>query len=174
MESPPEDTSDARLAALARRGEESAFTELFRRHYDPVRAFAARMLLDVGEGEEVAQEAFVRAARGMASLRDDASFRSWLFQIAANLCRDAIRRRTAHRGKLEELAREQTARGRETTRDIEAALAALGERERAAVVLVYYEGLNHAEAARALGCSEVTVSWRIHRAKKRLQKLLRP
>ena len=52
------------------------------------------------------------------------------------------------------------------------ALAVLAEDMRHAVVLVYYEGMNHAEAAGILGCAETTVSWRIFRAKRQLKRLL--
>ena len=54
------------------------------------------------------------------------------------------------------------------------ALSGLPPEMREAVALVYYEGLNHAEAARVLGCAESTVSWRIFRAKHKLKKALRP
>jgi RNA polymerase sigma-70 factor (ECF subfamily) len=77
---------------------------------------------------------------------------------------------------LEDQATEQTlAEGEarpEGVSEVGDALASLPASLREAVVLVYFEGLNHAEAARVLGCAETTVSWRLFRAKRQLKALL--
>ncbi len=57
---------------------------------------------------------------------------------------------------------------------VQSALNRLPSKQRAAVVLTVYEGLNHAEAAQVLGCSETTVSWRVFVARNKLRQLLRP
>ena len=59
------------------------------------------------------------------------------------------------------------------TEAVQEALMGLHPKQRAAVVLTVYEGLNHAEAAKVLGCSETTVSWRIFAARKKLKRSLR-
>ncbi|HEV2693613.1 MAG TPA: RNA polymerase sigma factor, partial [Verrucomicrobiae bacterium] len=56
--------------------------------------------------------------------------------------------------------------------EIQAALLKLPAKQRAAIVLTIHDGLNHAEAAQILGCSETTVSWRVFTAKRKLKKLL--
>jgi RNA polymerase sigma-70 factor (ECF subfamily) len=55
---------------------------------------------------------------------------------------------------------------------VQEALMSLHPKQRAAVVLTTYDGLTHAEAARALGCSETTVSWRVFAARRKLKRLL--
>ena len=55
---------------------------------------------------------------------------------------------------------------------VQAALLKLPAKQRAAVVLTVYDGLNHAEAAQILGCSETTVSWRVFAAKRKLKRWL--
>jgi RNA polymerase sigma-70 factor (ECF subfamily) len=56
---------------------------------------------------------------------------------------------------------------------VQTALSLLPAKQRAAIVLTVYEEMNHAEAARVLGCSETTVSWRVFMARKKLKQLLR-
>jgi RNA polymerase sigma-70 factor (ECF subfamily) len=159
------------------RGEEQAFTELFHQHYAPVRGLAARLLLDLSAAEDVAQETFVRAARSLAEVHDPTGFRSWLFRIAANLCRDRLRQQGRRRLREEEFVRlttaaEQTSED-QTLRVVES-LAGLPPEQREAIVLVFYENLSHAEAARIAGCATSTLSWRIMLAKRKLKTLLTP
>ncbi|GAB4180928.1 MAG: hypothetical protein Fur0032_21980 [Terrimicrobiaceae bacterium] len=97
-----------------------------------------------------------------------------MFRIAANLCKDALRSRASERRKreaVEEGGGRAEGGGGSGMPDVEAALAALPNAERAAVLLVYYHGMGHAEAALSLGCAESTVSWRIFQVKRKLKKL---
>ena len=75
------------------------------------------------------------------------------------------------REMAEQMASANTARPADAAA-VGEALARLPLDQRETVVLVYFEGLNHAEAARALGCAETTVSWRLFRAKRQLKTLL--
>lgn len=173
---------DAVLLRDAARGDAAAFAELFRRHYPAIHAFAYRLSLCRADAEDIAQETFVQAARSLATFRGDASFRNWLYSIAANRSHDRHRQRARHARLSEQLTTlaatdggtldsESAASGAHAT--VREALAALSPDQRAAVTLVYYEGLNHADAASVLGCAESTVSWRLFRAKHQLKKALR-
>ncbi len=181
---------DPTLLGLLARGDASAFTTLFERHYPAIHAFAYRLSLCPAEADDIAQETFVQAARALATFRGDSSFKNWLYSIATNKSRDRFRQR-ARRARLGEqlstlgagddppaslataaahASDSAATRAHAAVRD---ALADLSPELREAVALVYYEGLNHAEAARVLGCAESTVSWRIFRAKHKLKKALR-
>jgi RNA polymerase sigma-70 factor (ECF subfamily) len=170
------------LVARAAQGDRPAFTLLFERHYPAIHAFAYRLSLCSAEADDIAQETFVQAARSLAGFRGEASFKNWLYTIATNKSRDRFRQR-ARRARLgEELSTLADAHAADAGDDssssahaaVRDALTGLVPELREAVALVYYEGLNHAEAARVLGCAESTVSWRIFRAKHKLKKALRP
>ena len=174
MHSPGAVADDSAIISAARQGEAEAFAQLFDRYHSMIHAFAFRLCGHAADADDIAQEAFIKAGRGMQAFRGG-DFRSWLYRIAANCARD-FHRDAARRARLEEQsAEEMRAAGEERRGDAAAvadALASLSADHRETVVLVYYEGLNHAEAARVLGCAETTVSWRLFRAKRELKTLL--
>jgi len=175
MEAPSHDTDDSTLVESAADGDTGAFAELFNRYYTMIHAFAYRLTLSGADAEDIAQETFIKAARALATFRREASFKNWLYRIAVNATED-FRRQKAKRSRV---AGELEAASREIERSpdharLTDALTALAEDLRQAIVLVYYEGMNHAEAARILGCAETTVSWRVFQAKRRLRKALEP
>lgn len=167
--------TDEELVRSALAGQESAFNTLFERHYEAVRGLAIRILLDLTVAEDIAQETFVRAARSLGSLSDPAGLRSWLFRVAVNLCRDHQRsaaRRIAREQNYAELCQPECKREHPLAPRIATALAKLPPAHREAIVLVFYENLPHAEAARVAGCAVSTLSWRVMLAKRTLKKLL--
>lgn len=169
------DEDDGHLCEKARDGCEQAFGVLFRRHYGALHAFVYRLCLDAAGAEDIVQDAFIKAARSLHGFRGEASFRNWLYRIAMNTTRDWQRTAIRQRQAAEEMALEAGEASAERKADfapVHEALAALADEMRHAVVLVYYEGLNHAQAAGILGCAETTVSWRIFRAKRQLKNLL--
>lgn len=169
------DEDDATLCEKACAGCESAFTELFHRHYQAVHTFVFRLCLDITGAEDITQEVFIKTARALPSFRREALFKSWLYRIAVNTARDYIRRKIGEKQAAAELAAVVRENASERAADMEPvrmALASLPEEMRHAVVLIYYEGMNHAQAACILGCAETTVSWRIFRAKRKLKTLL--
>ncbi|AHF91131.1 RNA polymerase subunit sigma-24 [Opitutaceae bacterium TAV5] len=187
MNLPPEtEIADARLITKAAQGSGDAFSELFNRYYPVIHAFAWRLTLCPAEAADIAQDTFIHAARSLGGFRREASFKNWLHTIAVNKSRDRYRQRLRRERLSSELATLQAgadadvggigfsgdgaASRHAAVRD---ALAALSDELREAVALVYYENLNHAEAARILGCAESTVSWRIFRAKQKLKRRLR-
>ncbi len=174
-------SDEADLAVRAACGCSDAFTELFNRHYAAIHAFAWRLTFCPAEAADIAQDTFIQAARSLPAFRRDSSFKSWLYAIAANKSRDRQRQRVRQVRLSTEFAAfadTSAAMPADASRSVEKhaaihdALAALPPDLRAAVVLVYYENMNHAEAARVLDCAESTVSWRIFRAKRQLKKTL--
>lgn len=151
---------DAALIERIGRGDEAA-TRLFVAAKLPrVAGLATRMLHDRAEAEDVAQEAFVRAWRQAPRWRPGrARFDTWLHTVTLNLCRDRLRRR---RGSSDEGLPERADPGpdaeaqlMETERgtQVAAAIAALPERQREAILLVHYQDLSGVEAAAALDVS---------------------
>ena len=91
--------SDEELMLSYRDGDEYAFETLYRRYEKPLLNFIYRMIMDADDAEELCQEAFFRVARGRKKYQATARFKTWLFQIALNLCRDRLRR-MKHRWRL--------------------------------------------------------------------------
>jgi RNA polymerase sigma-70 factor (ECF subfamily) len=129
------------------------------------------------DADDLAQETFICAFERIGSFRGDAQFSSWLYRIAINRClnwrKEKERRDRLHRDWSNEDIGETSSGQIGRAELIQDALLRLPEKQRAAVILTTYEGLNHAEAAKALGCSEPTVSWRVFAARRKLKRLLK-
>jgi RNA polymerase sigma-70 factor (ECF subfamily) len=160
-------------AAIA--GDPAAFAELFRKFHPMIYAFAYRLSLDSADAQDIAQETFVKAARAIAGYTPEGPFQNWLYRICANTARD-WHRQAARRGlTMNHVQSRAELTEAERTPDFDearSALALLSPNLRAAVVLVYFDEMSHAEAASVLGCAETTVSWRIFQAKRKLKKVL--
>ena len=172
-----EDVPEDQLIRNAQSGDAQSFEILFDRYYDMIHAFAYRVCLVDTESEDLAQETFIRAARGLSAYRGTASFKNWLFRIAHHVVIDWHRQRARQRDKEAAFQAElQTQTGLRTPDhdEVHGAMLELSPELREAVALVYFENMNHREAAAAMGCAETTISWRIFRAKLALRKLLGP
>ena len=164
---------DTNLVDSAVNGDASAFTQLFHRYYGMIYAFTYRLSLCETDAQDITQETFIKAARSINCFRHDSSFKNWLYRIATHTGED-WRRGKVRRSRL---AGELTSKTLEIERTSECqpvaeALGMLAHELRQAVVLVYYEEMSHAEAAKVAGCAETTISWRIFRAKRKLKDLL--
>jgi RNA polymerase sigma-70 factor (ECF subfamily) len=168
---------DAALATLAQKGEAAAFESLIRTHQDMVHALTYRMTGSMADADDLAQETFLRAFEQIHSFRAEAKFSTWLFRIAVNTCLNWRQRETRRReiytawAESSEALRETAAPPNETD-EVQAALLKLPPKQRAALVLTICEGLDHREAAKALGCSVATLGWRVFAAKAKLKSLL--
>lgn len=156
-------------------GDPAAFAWLISRHQRMIHALAYRMTGSLAEAEDLAQETFIAAWGQIGGFRGDASFSSWLYRIATNRCLNwrsrATRRDEVHKEWSEQRETHAASDGH-LSQQVQEALLKLDSAQRAAVVLTVYDGLNHAEAGRMLGCSETTVSWRVFMARRKLKKLL--
>jgi RNA polymerase sigma-70 factor (ECF subfamily) len=165
----------------SREGDHAAFTALIRLHQQMIHSLAYRMTGSSEDAKDLAQEAFIRAYQQLDSFSGSAKFSSWLCRIAINVCLDwqrrEIRRSRLHdHWSLNQVVEETDADGADglddLSRQVQAALLKLPDKQRAAIVLTVYGGHNHAEAAKILGCSETTISWRIFAARRKLKKIL--
>lgn len=179
---------DSDLEALhkAARGDEAGLNELMARHQEALHRFAYRYLGNAADADEVVQETFVRAWFKAGSFQPRGKVRTWLFSIAANLCRDRLR--LAHR-RISTLPvdEERTAQGqagqivaasdsRTAARDdlqrLQAEIHRLPHKLKAALILCVLEGHSHEEAATLLGVSTKAVELSIYRARKQLRERL--
>jgi len=173
--------SDAELVTRSQAGDPAAFEELVRQHQRMIHALTFRMTGSPADAEDLAQEAFLRAWEQLGGFRGSAKFSTWLYRIAVNTClnwkQSEARRFQLHTRAAEEMAVQAAGAenfSRSSASEVQVALLKLPAKQRAAVVLTIYDGLNHAEAAQILGCSETTVSWRVFAAKRKLKKHLTP
>lgn len=168
--------SDEELVEACQAGESSAFDVLVARWEDKIRGAAFRLLGSEEEARDAAQEAFLKAYRGLPAFKREARFSSWVYQIAVNLCRDRLRRQKGRRlvslDALEEVgpviaAREPAAHDLveqiDLRRAVRRAIGALPEEQREIVILKEYQGLTFLEIAQALELPVSTVKTRLYR-----------
>jgi len=172
--------SDPDLAAVrAAQRDQADFSVLYHRYLDAVYSYAFYQLGDHHDAEDATARTFMAALRAIGSFRDEgASFRAWLFRIArntiANARRTRLRRRTESMDAipLEPPAPDADPAGlaqrAEEARRIRAAVAALPDDRRQAVLLRFADGLSAREIGQVLDRSEGAVRVLLHRALKDL------
>lgn len=173
------EASDRELAARAAAGDAAAFGTLLERHYDRIYRLAWRLVGSRADAEDVAQEVCVKLATAIRGWRGEAEPTSWLYRIAWNAATDMLRSRRRTRStdpselaSLVDAPIAVTPEDRVEGQELWQAVRALPPQQRDAVLLVYGEDMSHGEAAVVMGCSEKTVSWHLHAARKRLKTML--
>jgi len=158
-------------------GEAQAFEGIVRRWQGPLVNMAWRYCRDRGRAEEMAQEAFLRAWRGLAGWRRESSFSTWLFALAANVFRSELQRIPVVNVPLEDVAEPAgPARQHDDLVETQAqasvrrAVLALPHLYREPVVLYYFHEMDVAAAARSMGLPEGTVKARLARGRELLRK----
>jgi RNA polymerase sigma-70 factor (ECF subfamily) len=161
----------------ARRGNMAAFTRLVEAYQRPVYNLAYRMLGNVGEAEEAAQEAFLRAFTQLATYQAGYKFSSWLLSIASHYCIDVLRRRRLTWLSIEdeeapvealiseELGPEDTMLQKEQEKSVRKMLATLPPDYRLPVVLRYWHNLSYEEIAGATHSTVSAVKSKLFRAR---------
>ncbi len=170
---------DEILVERHRRGDPAAFRELVERHQRGVHALCFKWLRDPDEADEVTQLTFVRVFRRLESFGGRASFRTWLYRVALNACRNRVR--DEKRRRTEELVDVPDPRsdaldslvGGELAKAVERAVAELPERQRAVVELRLYRDLPYHEIARIVGSSAGAAKVNYHYAIRTLREKLR-
>ncbi len=169
---------DIELIKSAQAGDARAFASLVERHYASIFRVAFKWCGNREDAEDIAQEVAVKLARAIKGFKAKAAFSTWLYRVTLNAVRDFQRARARHDGRVAAFAfvaeaeypAHQEADVMES--QLMAAVRALPDKQRDAVLLTFAEGLNHRQAGKIMGCAEATVSWHIHEAKKRLSQLL--
>lgn len=185
---------DRVLVDRFRNGDSSAFDEMVTRHWDRIYAMVHQLLRNPQDAEEVTQDAFIRAHRGLAQFRGDSAFSTWLYQIATNLARNRYwywwrrkRDRTVSFDQpvgedndtpLSEIfagdaikPHDQTAT-QELVDRIAIGMEKLGAKHREILILRNVKNLSYEEISQILGISVGTVKSRIARARDSLREII--
>jgi RNA polymerase sigma-70 factor, ECF subfamily len=173
---------DATLAIRAGEGDADAFEQLVIRYQGPVYRLALRMLGNAAEAEDVTQDAFLSAWRGLASLRARAAFSGWLYRMTVNRCLNVLRGQRPVAELDPEMLRaarpeEQPETAAETGAQVAAlsvALAQLTPEQRACWVLRELHGCSYEEIAGIVSASTTAVRGRIARSRAVLAEVMRP
>lgn len=180
MHAVDETDSDDALMARFCEGDEQAFVCLYDRYVQQLALFLRRFVRDQALADDLLQTTFLSFVRARGRYVATAGVRAWIFSIAANAARDALRRRGVRREEplgpdIERLEGPSAAmRDPAMTRAIEDALRQLPPDQAEAVLLHKLHGLSFPEVAVALGTSVGAAKVRAHRGYQRLKSLLAP
>ncbi len=182
---------DAALMLRVKQGDTEAFSELVNKYKQPVLNLAYRMLRDLTEAEDLAQNVFVQVHKSAHRYQVSSKFSTWLFTITRNLCLNEIRRRSRHpassmdatHGEDEDQPQQfedkktfsppDSLLHNELEQKIEEALAELPENQRTAVLLCRQEELSYEDIAQVLDCSLSATKSLIHRGREALKTKLK-
>jgi len=174
-----EDLADPDLADIARvlAGDVHAFEGIVRRWQGPLVNMAWRYCRDRSRAEELAQEAFIRAWRGLAGWRRDSSFSTWLFALAANVYRSDLKRFPTITVPVDEAPEPSlpatqlnALAAQQSSGSVRRAVLALPARYREPVILFYFHEMDVAAAARTMGLPKGTLKARLSRARALLRR----
>jgi RNA polymerase sigma-70 factor (ECF subfamily) len=179
---------DVALMLRLQGGDQAAFEELFRKLSPRILQYARRFVGNDARAEELTQDVFVQVYRFRHRYQPQSRLSTWVYTIATNLCLNE-RRRPERRLRVDlwdddrpegpplpdpsALSPEEGTSARELARELEAAIAALPAKQRAALLLSRVDGLAYDDVGEALGCSEGAVKALIFRATQTLKKALR-
>ena len=184
------EASDLSLVQRVQRGDRGAFDVLVLKYQHKVVKLVLRYVRNPAEAEDVAQEAFIKAYRALPKFRGDSAFYTWLYRIAINTAKNAAASRGRSpieyeldrdgeesydvQARMKDTATpEALAMTEEIRSTVNAAIEALPEDLRTAIVLRELEGLSYEEIAAALDCPVGTVRSRIFRAREAIDARLK-
>jgi len=174
-------------------GDQGAFEILYRRYEKPIFSFVYRMALSAADAEDLCQETFLKVIRAKKKYRKTAKFKTWLFQIALNLCRDRTRRMKfrshlslncpASSQNSQETGKQQSvcdissdptkhAQADEMRELVQQAFTKLPQQQRTVVILRQYHALKFSEIAEIMNCPIGTAKCLNHRGREKLMELL--
>ena len=174
-------------------GDEDAFEILYRRYEKPVFSFIYRILMSTADAEDLCQETFLRLVKEKEKYQVSGNFKTWIFRIALNLCRDRLRRKKfrSHRSlDAPSLSQNGTKNEFENVLSdpapdqidcmeknemkvlIQKAFAKLPEKQRTVVILKEYQALKFSEIAEIMKSPLGTIKSLNHRGHQKLKKIL--
>jgi RNA polymerase sigma-70 factor (ECF subfamily) len=185
--------TDEELMLSCRDGDEGAFEILYRRYEKPIFSFIYRMVLSAADAEDLCQETFLKVVRAKKKYRTTAKFKTWLFNIALNLCRDRIRRMkfrshlslnsAAFSQDNDEIRVQQSvcdhssdptkrAQTAEMKALVQQAFTKLPQQQRSVIILRQYHTMKFSEIAEIMNCPVGTAKSLNHRGCRKLMKEL--
>jgi RNA polymerase sigma-70 factor (ECF subfamily) len=178
--------SSQELIARVRNGDDEAFRLIFDRYIRPVISFIYDMIGQRDLAEELAQETFVRAYKGIQSLKDDTKLSTWLFGIAKNVARESLRSRLRDSSKVDmendsvmelsdkEVLPDGQLLNKELNRVIHEALALLDDDRREVFTLKVFQQRSYEEIAEITGFSIPKLKTDLHRARAEMRRRIQP
>ena len=179
------------LVALAKKGDQDAFSQLVEANQNKIYSLALRMTGSPEDGADLAQEAFLRAWRSLPSFQEESSFSTWLYKLTSNLCIDFLRKEKRRKAvaitvSLDDdqdesppvevpdhrFTPEAEVERRELRSAMSRALKTMSEDHRQILILREVEGLSYTEIAQLLDVEEGTVKSRLARARISLRNIL--
>lgn len=181
---------EKRLTERAKRGDREAFAELIEIYKDKIFQLAYRMVGNLQEAEDIAQETFLRVYANLHTYDDSYKFSTWIYRIATNLCIDRGRKKRPDFSLDEEVetgqgldwysrlsSQEKTPEEKMVTRElqetVQEALSQLAPKYRSIMILRYIEDLSLQEISDVLKLPITTIKTRIHRGREALRGRLR-
>jgi RNA polymerase sigma-70 factor, ECF subfamily len=180
------DAADKKFVELAKNGDFEAFGELVRRYRERIYQTIFRFTRNHGDTDDLTQETFMLAFKAIGRFQQKSEFYTWIFRIAVNQSLNFLKKKKREMAKevykekrldkqlLGYSSPESASLSKELEERLHDAVESLPPPYKSSFVLVVFQAMTHGEAARVLGCSENTVSWRMHKARKMLQNKLRP
>lgn len=179
------DAEDSELVVRSKDGDLHAFNFIVQRYQSQVLNLSARIIGDRGRAEDVTQETFISAYQAIGRFRGG-SLRAWLMRIAANASRDSLRgsQRRPEQSLDESLesasfqpvsaepSPEEHAERSELNKELQKAILALSDDQRAVLVLIDVQGFSYEETTESVGASIGTVKSRLNRARRRVRDIL--
>lgn len=183
--------TEQELVALAKQGDQDAFSQLVQANQNKIYTLALRMTGNPEDGADLAQEAFLKAWRSLPTFQEESSFSTWLYKLTSNLCIDFLRKEKRRKAAVTTVSLdddeddsppmevpdhrftpETEVERRELRAAMSRALHNLSDEHRQILILREVEGLSYTEIAEALDLEEGTVKSRIARARISLRTIL--
>lgn len=184
-----DDSPEDHLVLQAKDGDVEAFTALARHYHERIYHTILGLTRNHCDADDLAQETFMQAFKSLRKFKQDSGFYTWLYRIAVNLALNFLKKTQREKRKTESVMHhisgerpsiktvsspEKQSMRIELRDQLKQALDSLPLPYKAAFLLVEFDGMSHRQAAYVLKCSENTISWRLHKARKILRTKLSP
>lgn len=171
---------DSYLVERCLQGDKAAFASIVERYKKRIYSITYSMTRNHADADDLSQEAFIKAYENLHRFKPGTNFHSWLRRVAVNLCIDYLRHKKRfpenglddHPEMPSSHNPQNNVESSELMDSIMAAVDSLPIDQRTAIILREIQGLGSKEIAEVMNCSESTIRWRLHYARKKLQKKL--
>lgn len=178
--------SDEDLMKRCREGDMGAFELIVLRYKDAIFSFTYRFVMDYHRAQDISQETFIRVFRNVNRYKSRNSFKTWLYRIAVNLCKNELRYRNRHKTlslddpavDIESLSGshyilpDKAYEKKEMLKLVKKVIEDLPVDQRMAIIMREYQDFSYEEIASALNCSLGAVKSKIYRARQNIKTML--